>query len=277
MKSCLFAAAFIATTASVFAGGGKSARESIRALARAQGSDVMTRIVNVSGTRGQDQPFVWRLVTADGKNQFREYFVQDGRIVAQGPVAASLAAAISGHAVPPKRLQYDSTLAFAAVEKAAKAARVGFDSADYDLRCLELSDRPVWFITLWDQHGAKVGQVSVGGDTGKILRKQFFTPGIANAPRAAAPPVLAKNSPPRQAGAPQPPTDVYQPAEQPGFWDKTKEGVARSTNLVKESVTQASGKVRGFFDRVMGREQQQPDDYLYGRQTQPATPPQPGR
>ncbi len=264
----LLLAAFTFTLSTGLAAGGNSAREAIRTVAREKGSDVMTRIVNVSGSRGQDQPHVWRIVTQrPGGPGFLEYFVQGGRIVNSGPVSASNAASISGHAIPQKKLKYDSTAAFAVAEKAARTAKSGFDSADYDLRCLELSDRPVWFITLWNGTGGRSGEVTVAADTGQILRKAFFAPGAV---------VTAGRGPARGAG-PALQNAVYQPAPQSGIWDKTKSGVTRGAVVVKDSVVNASGKVRGFFNRVMGRPEQ--PEYLYSQpQTTPVQPqpaPQP--
>ncbi len=151
------------------------AREAIRTVGRERGAGSLTRIVQVFGEQGMDQPKVWRIVTMQGQT-LREYYVQGGNIVTDGPVPAASAVRLRGPSINLGDLTIDSSAAFTRAEAAAKAARIGFDSASYQLRALELSNTPAWFLTLKNSAGQKVGEVSIGGKSGRILRTAWFTP-----------------------------------------------------------------------------------------------------
>ena len=121
---------------------------------------------------------MWRVVTSNGRS-LQEYYVQGRSIVAEGPVPPASAAQMQSPAISLTDLEVDSTGAFSKAEAAARAAKVGFDNASYQLRALELSTAPAWFLTLKNAAGQKVGEVTVGAKTGRVLRTAWFSPSAA--------------------------------------------------------------------------------------------------
>lgn len=65
-------------------------------------------------------------------------------------------------------------MVFATVDKAAKKALVGFDSINYQLRAKELSNEPVWSVSLIDQFGQTVGTLIVSAESGAVLSRTWY-------------------------------------------------------------------------------------------------------
>jgi hypothetical protein len=172
------------------------AKEAIRALARERGADLLNRVVHVVGHRGAQQPAVWRIVVRENHGMLREFFLSNGQVISEGLVPAKAAQQLAGAAVPMKSVTADSADAFAKADAIAREARIPFTSVNYQLRCLELSQNPAWFLQLMDSQGNRVGALSISAATGEILSRQWFT--VAAAPVAR--PVL---QPARYPTAPQ--------------------------------------------------------------------------
>ncbi len=204
-------------------------KEAMRIVARDRGADYLPRMIHLFGEHGVPQPAVWRVIARDRQNAVREFYISKGAIVAEGVIPPAKANGISGTPLPMNRLNIDSDAAFTKAEQAARAAKVGFDRLHYQLRCLELSTNAAWFITMVDAQGIRVGEVSVGASTGTVLTQAWY-------PRRAPGPV---------AGAPlPPPPPVYAPAPQPGFWDRTRQGLQKGATGVRQGVGNAAGWVQ---------------------------------
>lgn len=173
-------------SASLFAA--PPAKEATRALARERGADVLTRIVHVLGDRGSPQPAVWRIVIREESGIMREFFLSNDQVVSEGVVPPQAAASLGGNIVPMKKVTIDSTKAFQKAEAEARAARIGFNSVNYQLRCLELSTNPAWFMQMMDAQGHRVGTVCVSASTGQVVSRQWFV-------QAAPPPAQANTRP----------------------------------------------------------------------------------
>lgn len=232
-----------------------SAKQALATLSRSQGQAVASRVVFVSATRGQHQPESWKFVTRDSQGSFVEFLVTANRVAGSRPIPGFAV----GEPISPKRLSVDSTTAFLLAEKASRKAKLGFDSVSYELRCAELSDKPVWFLTLVDLTGNKVGQVTVAGNSETILRKSFDTPnvGVQATPQPAPrpQPQPAPNYYPPSAGHPY----AYQQAE-PGLWDQTKSAVNQGGHVLKTGAVQTGKAVKGWLNKLTGRNQ---SDYYY--------------
>lgn len=211
-----------------------SAREAIRVLGRDRGAAVTQNILHVFGERGMDQPAVWRVVARDGRGAVREYFISGGAIVSEGVVPPERAYGISPAVIPLSRISVDSRAAFAKAEAAASAAKVGFDSVNYQLRCLELSSNAAWFITYLDERGQRLGEIAIGASTGNVIRATWFkTP---QPPPPPAPPPPAAGS-----GAPEP--------EGPGLLDRAREGIHRGANGLRNGISNSANWIRRKISR----------------------------
>ncbi len=196
-------------------------KEAMRIVSRDRGAEYTGRMLHVFGENGLPQPQTGRVVARDRNNAVREFYVSKGSIVAEGIIPPERANGISGTPLPMARLNVDSSGAFAKAELAARSAKVGFDRLHYQLRCLELSTNAAWFITLVDAQNSRVAEISVGAST--VLTQNFF-------PRPIPMPV---------AGGPPP----NAPA-QPGFWDRTKQGLKRGATGVRQGVGNTAGWIQ---------------------------------
>lgn len=199
-----------------------TAKEAIRIVGRDRGADYLSRMLHVFGENGLPQPAVWRLVARDGVGAVREFFVSKGAIIAEGVIPPAKANGISGTTLPMERLKVDSDGAFSKAELAARLAKVGFDRVNYQLRCLELSTNPAWFIALVDGQGVRVGEVCVGAGTGTIVTQTWLRRPLA------------------VAGGPVPPA----PVAAPNFWERTRVGLNRGATSVRQGVGNTAGWIQ---------------------------------
>ncbi len=193
-------------------------KEAMRIVGRDRGADYLPRMLHLYGLDGLPQPAVWRVVARDGKGAVREFFVSKGSIISEGVIPPEKANGISATPLPMHRLNIDSTEAFAKVEAAARASKIGFDRLHYQLRCLELSNNAAWFLTLVNAQGLRVGEVSVGASTGTILTTTWYP---VPAPLPGGP-----------------------PPEPPGFLDRAKDGINRGAEGVRRGIGNAAGWIQ---------------------------------
>jgi hypothetical protein len=179
---CLLTFAFSTLTAS--AAGGDPAKAALKVLSRDRGAAWLENVVFVGGERGTDQPVTWHVVVVDGQGALRSFFIAGGRVTNEGAVPAPSVAAFSGPFIAQKKFTVDSTTAFMKAETSAKAARVGFDSATYQLRAGQ-GGAPVWYIELKNAQGQKVADARVNGSNAKVLAFQTYAP---PPPQQQAPP-----------------------------------------------------------------------------------------
>jgi hypothetical protein len=123
-------------------------------------------------------------VVVDGQGALRSFYIAGGRVTSEGQVPAASVQAFSGPFIAAKKFSVDSTIAFSKVETSAKAARIGFDSATYQLRAGQ-NGTPVWYIELKNAAGQKVADARVSASNAKVLGFQTHTP---PPPQAAPPP-----------------------------------------------------------------------------------------
>ena len=175
MKHLLFLV-FLASTFILpcHAAGGIPARDALRTLGRVRGASWLDRVIQINGDRGTDQPATWHIIANDGKGGLREFFVNAKAIISEGPVPADVVAAIKGPAVDAKSYVKDSTHAFVAANETAKRVRLGFDSANFRLRCAPNTKTPVWSLELLDANALKLADVTVSAVSGKVLNTVLY-------------------------------------------------------------------------------------------------------
>lgn len=229
---------------------GIPAKEAFRLLTKATGPAVSSKVVYVSGPLGQDQPQVWLFTIRNSQGFFVEYNMTGKKLIGSRNVPAFAV----GKPITSARWKIDSASAFLTAEKIARQTKLGFDSMNYELRCAEFSDLPVWFLTLLDSRRAKIAEITISAETGAVLRKNFFAPAPAIAgPQGAPPPAPGQTMDLNQN--PQSPTTM---------WDKTKSTLNRSGEAVKNGATRTGTAIKGWLNRITGREPA-PQQYYYGQ------------
>ncbi|MES2709083.1 MAG: hypothetical protein V4726_20975 [Verrucomicrobiota bacterium] len=191
--------------------GQTTGKAAMRIVARERGAEYLPRMLHLIGEHGVDQPPVWRVIARDGRGAVREFYVGKGAILSDGVLPPKHANGISATPLPMHRLSIDSNTAFLKAEAAARAAKIGFDSVNYQLRCLELSNNAAWFITLMNAQGERVGELSIGASTGTLLTQNWF--------RTPVPPA-SKN------------------------WSRAKAEIHRGTENVKNGMNNTVGWIR---------------------------------
>jgi hypothetical protein len=158
---------------------GTGAKEALRTLARLRGASWLERVTQMNGDRGQDQPAAWHIIASNGKGGLQEFFVNAKGIISEGSVPADAAVKLKSPVVASKKFVTDSTHAFMAAEKVARRNKLGFDSANFRLRCAPNSTQPNWYIELIDGNGFKISEVTVSASSGKVGNAIIFPQPVA--------------------------------------------------------------------------------------------------
>jgi hypothetical protein len=262
MKSILVLLWLACLVVSGQAAGGVSAKTALRTWSNATSPAVVSRLVYVFGPHGQDQPQSWLFVTKDEAGYFQEHRV-NGKSYAGVRAVPGFGV---GKAIAAKRWKIDSTTAFVAADKAAKASKRGFDYANLEMRCTELSDRPVWFVTLVNARDLKVAEVSVSAETGGVLTKNFYVPQDAKQPELPKAKGKKRGAPPQGPGpGMMPPPQPYQPGQtqyynpnqpapqmQPQPQPKARTGLLDNA---RDGLENSGRTIRGWFNKLTGQGQ----------------------
>ena len=164
------------------------AYEALRTVGRDKGDNWLGRLVELRGADADPQPARWLLTFRDenARGGVREFAVTSQGVVSERtPVRASESA--NATVMSARSLNLDSTGAFAAANKQAAAAKVGFSSLDYTLQ--NRNGAPVWVVRLFDTSALEVGKVEISAKDGAIvsaLRKPASAPGVGPTPAAGA-------------------------------------------------------------------------------------------
>ena len=164
------------------------AYEALRAVGRDKGDSWLGRLVEVRGADADPQPARWLLTFRDesARGGVREFAVTSQGVVSERtPVRAPEAATAT--VMSARSLNLDSTGAFAAANKQAAAAKVGFSSLDYTLQ--NRNGAPIWIVRLFDNSALEVGKVEISAKDGAIvssLRKLASAPEPGPTPAAGA-------------------------------------------------------------------------------------------
>jgi hypothetical protein len=214
MKTVLRVMLLLALSASAVpaAGGQMSAYEALRLVGKEKGQPLLANLVEMRGVDGAPQPAQWILVFRDetARGGVREFSVAGSVIAGErtpfkaikpGPEAAMSAAS----------LNLDSTGVFTAVNNAASAAKLGFNTIDY--RLANAAGKPAWEVKLFDVSGTEVGAMDIAADNGAVLKPLAAASGTGTpapgppAPTAeptAQPTVAPTAAPSVAAAAPDP-------------------------------------------------------------------------
>lgn len=228
----------------------------LKTLAKSKGADFLGRIVLVEGRYGEHQPRAWRVQALDREvpGRVREFMVSGGGVDTDRVILSWK----HSRTVPINLVSVHSQSAFVKSELAAKDAKVGFDRLDYQLIMPSESEEPVWIVSLLRAGGVRVGEVQIGAESGRVLRKAWpgpaaapaRTPTVSQAPQPKVRPRLAptpaQSAPPEQASLQQP---QPQPRRTPVLIDaaSVKEAPGQILEATRQGIIKTSGNVRDFF------------------------------
>ena len=159
--------------------GGMPARDTAYKALRQIGAErdqaLLNRVIEVKGHNGTPQPEKWLVILDDplARGGVREIEIATHRIVSERAPVRAYSGSAEGLVMNFRRLNLDSEGAFAIAEDQAKAAKLGFDSVDYLLRCEDSNSAPVWVLLLLDEDRRQLGKISIAADTGAIISKDL--------------------------------------------------------------------------------------------------------
>jgi hypothetical protein len=149
-----------------------SAYDALRVLGHDLGRDAVNHVISLVGIDGAPQPAKWKILLEDtaGPNAVREVEIADGRIVSERP-ARTVTGSSEGATIDTRRLNLDSTGAYAVASHTAEKSGASFATVAYTLRTDERGE-PVWIVTLQDNSRRPVGTIYIGANSGNIARTE---------------------------------------------------------------------------------------------------------
>ncbi len=157
-----------------------TALQSLAALQKMTAREKLTGLVEVSGKGGQPTPLAWRIVFFEPRSATKTAAVtiRGNRVEERNASREFYPANEPPGFFEMSKVEVDCVGAFRIADKEAGKAMVGFDTIDYRLRCRELSEEPVWTLTLRAKSGAAQGTITLSAQTGKVLRTVWYRTGL---------------------------------------------------------------------------------------------------
>jgi hypothetical protein len=154
-----------------------TAYEALRVVGTQLNREYINHAISVTGTNGRPQPETWRILVDDprARGSVREIEVRNGRIESQRTPSRSVVGSTEGATIDTRRLNLDSSGAYAVASHTADKSHALFSTVSYTLRTNEGGD-PVWIVTLHKQSGRPVGTIYIGAARGNVTRTEgLFT------------------------------------------------------------------------------------------------------
>jgi hypothetical protein len=167
-------------TASAIAEEENSAYEALRVVGTQLNRDFINHVISVSAVDGTPQPETWKILVDDprARGGVREIEVRNGRIQSERTPIRSVAGSSEGATIDTKRLNLDSSGAYAVASHTADKANTRFATVSYTLRTDERGD-PVWVLTLRNQSARPVGTIHIGANRGNVTRTEGMFAGAS--------------------------------------------------------------------------------------------------
>ena len=156
-----------------------TAIEALTSFKNYSAREKLTGLVEVRGTGGVPTPAVWNIVLLDLRSPTKLSLaaVRGSHVEEKGPSKEFYPAQLPTGYFDMAKVNVDCLGAFRIADREAGKAMVGFDSLDYVLRARELSEDPVWELTLRAKNGSVAGTVTISAAGGKVLRTVWQRPG----------------------------------------------------------------------------------------------------
>jgi hypothetical protein len=149
-----------------------TAYEALRVVGDELGRGALSRVVSITGVKGDPQPEKWKIVleNPDGRG-VREVEVADGRMDSEGRLGRSVAGSTEGAMIDTSQLNLDSSGAYEVARHTADLSHASFATVDYILRTDERGE-PVWIVTLLNRSSRPVGAIHIGAVRGTVKRTE---------------------------------------------------------------------------------------------------------
>lgn len=186
----------------------ETAYTALRVIGKAQGKEVLSRVISLQGRNGAPQPAVWKITLDEPKARggIREVEVQYGKIISERTPTAPRT---STGKMNFSQLNLDSDGAFTVANQAATKVATPFDRVDYLLTSGTNGGAPVWHLQLTEIKTGPAGTLEISADTAAILQQDLKPrasvppPGVvAGNKRRSAPPVSGADTEHSQVGEP---------------------------------------------------------------------------
>ncbi len=173
-------AAFLLFSASAVAEEPGTAYEALRVVGTQLNRDYINHVITVTGTDGMPQPETWKILIDDPRSHsgVREIEVRNGRIESQRTSSRSVVGSTEGATIDTRRLNLDSSGAYAVASHTADKSHTLFATVSYTLRTNERGE-PVWIVTLRRQSGGPVGTIHIGATRGNVTRTEGLFAGAS--------------------------------------------------------------------------------------------------
>jgi hypothetical protein len=164
----------------VFAQETGTAYDALRVVGTQINRDSVNHVISVTGTNGTPQPESWKILVEDPRTRggVHELEVRDGRIESQRTPSGSVIGSAEGATIDTRRLNLDSSGAYAVASHTADKSHTLFSTVNYTLRTNERGD-PVWIVTLYKESGRPVGTIYIGAARGNVTRTEGLFAGAS--------------------------------------------------------------------------------------------------
>jgi len=171
MSKRLLALLLLATP--VFAQERPTAYQALRTVGTQLNRNLVDHVILVSGSNGDPQPEMWRILFDDPKagGGVREVEVSNGKITSERTPLRSAVEGSLGSTIDTAKLNLDSSGAYTLARQTADKSHVTFATADYTLRVDERGN-PIWIVALQKQGGEPAGKIYIGANHGSITRTE---------------------------------------------------------------------------------------------------------
>ena len=224
-----------------------TAYEAMRTVGTQLGRGALQHIVLVSGKNGSPQPSRWRIVLeqSGGEGGYRAVDVANGQIVSDGATDEVQ----SSRPIDTRKLNLDSSGAYAVAAHTAETSHVLFDFVNYTLRS-DARGNPTWKVRLQTAAGTHGGTVHIGANKGTITRVEGMFRGTNTAQ------VQTEETMPRAR------EDVRE-SDEPLSDDEAAD--EEDENFIKRGIKQMFHRARDDAREMFGRVRQSFDDFVNGR------------
>jgi len=156
----------------VWAQSNATAYEALRVVGKDFGRGALSRMISITGRKGDPQPEKWKIVLEDPDGRgVRELQIADGKIDSDERPDRDVAGSAEGATIDVSRLNLDSSGAYAVASHTAEASHTRFATADYTLRTDERGE-PIWIVTLRNRSSRPVGTIYIGATGGTVKRTE---------------------------------------------------------------------------------------------------------
>ena len=169
MRLALLAALLLPAAAAF---GRETAYQALRTVGSQRSQAFLNNVIEVKGQAGAPQPASWTILINDpeARGGVREIEVAKNRIVSERTPVKEYSGKSEGPALNFSKLNLDSDGAFSVAENEARAANMGFYSADFLLRRGD-NGLPIWVLQFLDQDKNSIGSITISANTGAVITK----------------------------------------------------------------------------------------------------------